>query len=352
MKKPAYVSAYRDRHGVLRWRYRRTGKRQSQTKELFGSEEWWIWYSAADNAKPVEIGSSRTIPGSFNAVAVAYYASADFKRLAPITQQTYRNIIDRFRTTAGDLPANKITPENVRKWRDNRADTPAAANTFLKVLRAVVRFAVERSLIATNPTLGVAPVKNKTAGHHTWTEAEIETFERKWPLGTRERLALDLLLYTAQRSGDVRQMGPQHVLDGYVVVRQEKTGQPLQIPIHHALAASIAAYSSGHLVFLATQHGDPYTARGFGNWFTDAAKASGLPAGRTAHGLRKAAARRLAEAGCTTHQIAAITGHQTLKEVERYTRAAAQKTLAASAMDKVNPAKADLPSVRLDNGPA
>ena len=123
-------------------------------------------------------------------------------------------------------------------------------------------------------------------------------------------------------------------------------------PIHHALAASIAAYNSGHLVFLATQHGDPYTARGFGNWFTDAAKASGLPAGRTAHGLRKAAARRLAEAGCTTHQIAAITGHQTLKEVERYTRAVAQKTLAASAMDKVNPVKAGLPSGRLDNSPA
>ena len=339
MKKPAYVSAYRDRHGVLRWRYRRPGKPQSQTKALFGSEEWWTWYSTADNAKPVEIGASRTIPGSLNAVVVAYYGSADFKRLAPVTQQTYRNIIDRFRSDKGDYPANKIEPKHVKAWRDIRADKPAAANTFVKVIRALMRFAAERGMIATNPALGIGPVKNKTTGYHTWTEAEIQTFEKKWPLGTRERLALDLLLYTAQRSGDVRQMGPQHVLDGHVVVRQEKTGLPLQIPIHPALAASIAAYNSGHLVFLATQHGDPYTARGFGNWFTDAAKASGLPAGRTAHGLRKAAARRLAEAGCTTHQIAAITGHQTLKEIERYTRAAAQKTLAASAMDKVNPVK-------------
>jgi integrase len=335
VKKPAYVSAYRDRHGVLRWRFRKPGLPQSQTREVFGSEAWWAWYSAADAAKKIEIGEKRTTPGSLNAVAVAYYASADFRRLAPVTQKTYRNIIDRFRDAAGALPVAKVTAAHVRKWVDNRADRPAAANTFLKVFRALMRFAVERDMVKADPTIGVRPVKNKTDGHHTWTEAEIATFETRWPLGTRERLAFDLLLYTAQRSGDVRQMGRQHVLDGHVVVRQEKTGQPLEVPIHPRLAASIKAYDSGHLIFIATQHGDPYTSRGFGNWFTDSARAAGLPAGRTAHGLRKAAARRLAEAGCSSHQIAAITGHKTLKEVERYTRAAAQKALAGSAMDRV-----------------
>lgn len=335
MKKPAYVSAYRDRHGVLRWRYRRPGFPQSQTRELFGSESWWTWYAAADAAKKIEVGATRTSPGSLNAVAVAYYASSDFKRLADVTQRTYRNIIDRFRDTAGGLPVAKITAAHVRKWVDNRADRPAAANTFLKVFRALMRFALERDMVKADPTIGVRPVKNKTDGHHTWTESEIRTYEAKWKLGARERLAFDLLLYTAQRSGDVRQMGRQHVLDGHVAVRQEKTGQPLEIPIHPNLKASIEAYQSGQLIFIATQHGKPYTARGFGNWFTDSAVAAGLEKGRTAHGIRKAAARRLAEAGCTSHQIAAITGHKTLKEVERYTRAAAQKALAASAMDRV-----------------
>lgn len=335
-RRSGYVSAYRDRHGVLRWRFRKPGLPQSQTREQFGTEAWWIWYAAADSARKVEVGEKRTLPGSLSAVAVAYYASADFKRLAPVTQKTYRNIIDRFRDSAGALPVAKITAANVRKWVDNRADRPAAANTFLKVFRALMRFAIERDMVKADPTVGVRPVKNQTDGHHTWTEAEIATYEAHWKLGTRERLAFDLLLYTAQRSGDVRQMGPQHVLDGHVVVRQEKTATPLEIPIHPRLSASIAAYDSGHLIFIATQHGDPYTARGFGNWFTDSAKAAGLPAGRTAHGLRKAAARRLAEAGCTSHQIAAITGHKTLKEVERYTRAAAQKALAASAMERVN----------------
>ena len=122
MKKPAYVSAYRDRHGVLRWRFRRPGVPQSQTRELFGTEAWWTWYSAADAAKKVAIGEKRTVPGSLSAVAVAYYASADFKRLAPVTQKTYRNIIERFRDTAGGLPVGKITSAHVRKWVDNRAD--------------------------------------------------------------------------------------------------------------------------------------------------------------------------------------------------------------------------------------
>lgn len=354
MKKPAYVSSYRDRHRVLRWRFRRPGYPQSQTREQFGTEAWWSWYAAADAATKVEIGSKRTLPGSFNAVVVAYYASADFKRLGPVTQTTYRNILDRFRTSAGSLPVAKIEAKHVRTWLDNRADRPAAANTLLKVLRAVMRFALERGMVKIDPTFGVRPVSNKTDGHHTWTEAEIAKYEAHWKLGTRERLAFDLLLYTAQRSGDVRQMGRQHVHDGFVTVRQEKTGQPLEIPMHPRLVASIAAFNSGHLTYIVTKDGDPYSARGFGNWFNDSAQDAGLEKGRTAHGLRKAAARRMAEAGCTTHQIAAVTGHKTLKEVERYTRAAGQKALAGSAMMMVAPGTyAEQPCLtfpdRLDN---
>lgn len=335
MKKPPYVSHYRDRHRKLRWRFRRPGFPESQTVALFGSAEWWEWYRAASTAEAKPLGASRTKPGSFSALVVAYYASAEWRQLRATTQTTYRNIIERFRKQAGELPVAMISTANVRKWLDNRADTPAAANNFLKVLRALMRFAVDRSWRRDDPTMGVRPLKNRTDGFHTWTEQEIAIYEAHWRLGTRERLAFDLLLYTAQRSGDVRQMGPQHVRDGYVVVRQEKTGQPLEIPLHPRLRASLAAYGSGHLNFITTQHGKPYTAGGFGNWFSGSARKAGLPVGVSAHGLRKAAARRLAEAGCTAHQIMAITGHQTLKEVERYTRAAGQKALADAAMARI-----------------
>ena len=92
--------------------------------------------------------------------------------------------------------------------------------------------------------------------------------------------------------------------------------------------------------FLQTSFGQPFkTAAGFGNWFRQCCDEAGLAKGLSAHGLRKATARRLAELGCSTHQIAAITGHATLSEVQRYTRAADRKRLAQEAMKKLIEAK-------------
>ena len=89
-----------------------------------------------------------------------------------------------------------------------------------------------------------------------------------------------------------------------------------------------------NLTFLSTAHGKPFTVAGFGNAFHDWCKAAGLK-DRSAHGLRKAAARRFAEAGCTTKQIAAITGHKTLSEVERYTASAEQERMAREAISRL-----------------
>jgi integrase len=128
-------------------------------------------------------------------------------------------------------------------------------------------------------------------------------------------------------------MGHQHIKDGGICVRQQKTDREVWIPVHEALVP-ILAEASANLTFLLTDQGKPYTAAGFGNWFRDQCRAAGLH-GCSAHGLRKAAARRLAEAGCSTHEIAAITGHASLKEIARYTEAADRKRLAQSAMAKV-----------------
>ena len=184
-----------------------------------------------------------------------------------------------------------------------------------------------------NPAAGVKLPNLKTDGYHSWTEAEIEQFEAYHGSGTRARLALTLLLYTGQRRGDVIRMGRQHIRDGVVHVRQQKTGIELAIPIHATLAAIIAETPADHLTLLTTQTGKPFSAAGFGNWFRDRCNEAGL-AHCSAHGLRKAAARRLAEAGCTMHEIAAITGHASLSEIQRYTKAADQKRLALSAMEK------------------
>ena len=193
-------------------------------------------------------------------------------------------------------------------------------------------YAIEEGWRKDDPTSGIKRVKNRSDGFHTWSEAEIAMFEARHPIGSKARLALALLLYTAQRRSDVVRMGRQHIRDDVVHVRQQKTGATLAIPLHPALAAIIEATPSEHLMLLTTSFGKPFTAPGFGNWFREQCNAAFLPKHCSAHGLRKAACRRLAEAGCSANVIASISGHTTLTEVARYTKAADQERMARDGM--------------------
>jgi integrase len=128
------------------------------------------------------------------------------------------------------------------------------------------------------------------------------------------------LLFTGQRRGDVIRMGRQHVHDNWMKVRQQKTGASLDVPLDPALQEILAATPTSNMTFLTTSHGQPFAAHHFTTWFRAACRQAGLPPGLTAHGLRKACCRRLAEKGCTPHEIAAISGHASLAEVARYTK--------------------------------
>lgn len=326
------VSAFRDRHGVTRYRYRKAGCKPVYLHGEPNSPQFAAEYEAAVNGvttKP-EIGAHRTVPGSINALAIAIYGSAEWAQLSRTTQATYRGIMERLRTEHGDRAVRAIRTEHILLMRDRKGALPSAANNLVKVLRWMLAFAVARKMRPDNPAIGIKPLKIASEGFPVWGEADIVKFEAHWSVGTRERLALDLLLYTAQRSGDVRQMGRQHVQDGAILVRQEKTKAFLELPIHPRLKASLDTVASGQMLFLVTQSGVGFTAGGFGNWFRGACRAAGIP-DRSAHGLRKSAATRLADAGCTEAQIKAVTGHQTSKEVERYTKARDQRLLAEAA---------------------
>jgi len=128
-------------------------------------------------------------------------------------------------------------------------------------------------------------------------------------------------------------MGWQHVKDDRITVRQQKTGATLAIRIHPELARALAAAPKDNLTFLVTERGASFTAGGFGNWFRDRCNEAGLPQ-CSIHGLRKSACRRLAESGCSANQIAAISGHASLREIARYTAAASQVHLADQALDR------------------
>jgi integrase len=190
-----------------------------------------------------------------------------------------------------------------------------------------MQFAVADGRLKEDPTAAIKNLSSKTDGFATWTEEHIAAFESRWPLGTRERLAFELLLCTAQRRSDVVRIGRQHIR-----CHRGDAAKDRQQAVRSNPPEPASSPPSNHLTFLATLYGQPFTAPGFTNWFRVTCNQAGLPKGISAHGLRKAAARRLAEAGCSANVIASITGHRSLNEVERYTRAADQARMAREGM--------------------
>ncbi|RRH74819.1 tyrosine-type recombinase/integrase [Falsigemmobacter faecalis] len=143
---------------------------------------------------------------------------------------------------------------------------------------------------------------------------------------------LEILLYIGQRRGDFVKLGPKDIQDGMLCLQQQKTSQPVYIPLTSRFQEIIKDIPADAPSFITTAKGEPFTPAGFTNWFRDMCKEAGLPKGLSPHGVRKATCRRLAEAGCTPHQIMAISGHKSLSEVTRYTAAANRRDLALQAI--------------------
>jgi integrase len=349
---PKHCSWASDRHGKRRVRFRRGGVSAYLTATPW-SEDFMRQYAAAlegVRSRSSTIGASRTLPDTINALAVSYYGSPDFRRLKASTAALRRNIIERFRSEHGDKPVARLERKHINDILGAKSKTPQAANNLLKVLRLLLNYAITIGMVARNPALGVKGYPTRGEGFHTWSEAEVAQFEATYPIGSKERLAFALTVFTGQRISDVVKMGWQHVKDGWIAVRQEKTDAALMIPVHPELMRILVALPRNNLTFLVTDRGATFTAAGFSNWFGKRCRNAGLVG--TAHGLRKTAATRLANAGCSTDQIKAITGHRTTKEVERYTRAADQTRLAAAALQlqlraerEQNPSQ---PETRLD----
>jgi integrase len=348
---PKFVHGYIDRHGKPRHYLRRPGFKTVPLRGLPWSPEFMAAYEAvmSGDITPRQIGASRVVVGSVHELVASYLGCSLFNGGAPETRRTRRNILERFREAHGhkriyftDASGKKVmllTREHMQQIVNEKAETPFAQRNFLNTMRALFRWARSEGKIPDDPTLGVTRKMAKTTGYKTWSEGNIETFEAAHPIGSRARLAFALALYTGQRRGDLVKMGRQHIHNGILTIDQSKTegGEEahLEIPVHPKLGEIIEASPSNHLTFLTTAQGSPFSPAGFTNWFRDMCNAAGLPKGLSAHGLRKAAARRLAELGCSAHEIASITGHASISEVQRYTTAADRKRLAQSAMRKL-----------------
>ncbi|MBY0569099.1 MAG: tyrosine-type recombinase/integrase [Hyphomonadaceae bacterium] len=295
-------------------------------------------YYEADSkfSKPKAKGEPTVSPGSFDSLILSYYRSPLFISLSPASQKNYKRLLDRWRGKHGSKPVRDLQRKHVMEHLAERYEQagPEGANGLRKVLKIICRFALDGGWRGDDPTFKVKKYKPPGEGFAPWSDEDIATFLQHWESGTRERLALCLLYYLGQRRGDVVRLGRQHRTRDAIRFKQSKTGTELTIPIHPDLKAVLDELPNDNLTFLTTAYGKPFSAAGFGNWFRGACDKAGLSK-RSAHGLRKAAARRLAEAGCSSKEIAAITGHKTLSEVERYTASADQERMAREAISKM-----------------
>jgi integrase len=334
---PKFVQGFIDRHGQPRFYFRRPGFKRVPLPGLPWSPEFMAAYEIAmggESAPRVEVGSGRTKPGSINALVVVYYNSAEWKALAPETQNTRRRIIESFRIQHGDKRAAFLQRAHILKMLA-AIDKPSARRHWLKAIRGLLRAAIP-SIRKDDPTEGIARIKlPKTKGHHTWTDDEIAQYRAYWPLGTQQRLVMEFALETESRRGEVVRLGPQHAKNGRIRIQRTHGSKDVDIPMSPELQAACDAMPKSHLTYIVTAYGKPRSKYGLGNDFAKWATEAGLPAHCRLHGLKKAGMRRLAEAGATAHELMAISGHRTLTEVQRYTEAADKKHLADSGMAKL-----------------
>ena len=338
MKLPKFVQAWVDSRDDRAYYYlRRRGFPRVRLSGLPWSPSFMAAYESALAGPRTAIGAGRVKPGSVAAVVAEYFDSQSFfTSKSPGTQRMRRGILERFRARYGDRPFALLPAEWIELLLDEKP--PHAARSWRATLRSLCQFAVKRRYLRADPTANIKLASVKSDGFHCWTDAEIAQFEAHYPIGTKPRLALALLLHSAQRRSDVVRMGRQHIRetpDGPALyVKQRKTGVELLIPIHPELAAVLDATPSEHLTFLVTATGKPYGDNHFSESFREWTDAAGLPKRCSAHGLRKARCRWFAEHGCSGNEIMANSGHGTMKELVRYTKAADQARLARNAMTR------------------
>lgn len=335
-----YTCEYPSRHGKLQRYVRLPGKRKIRLRTDPNADQiaFLDEYRAAIGGKTMpSLAFSRSREGTFAHMAEAYMRSPAFTKLDKrLTQRPRELILNKLITEIGTLPA-LIETKNIRDAVNSRSY--GAAKDFLSALRAVYKFAIEEEIVDRDPSKGVALKRPETEGFHTWTAEECAAYEAKWPLGTQARTAYAIGLYAAQRSSDAVKLGRPHLQGDRLKFVQQKNrdSKPVKIdiPLVHPLKEAIKAYQGKGLTFLETAYGNPFTPDGFRGKFRDWCDDAGLPKHCSFHGLRKAAATRMVEAGRTPHQIMAVLGHKTHQQAATYTAKADRASLADDAMENL-----------------
>jgi integrase len=331
-----YVHSFVDKTGRIRYYFRHRGQRWP-LPGIPGSAEFSRRYDEL-RRDHIQVKQNNVAfgPNTIGSVIEKYVAGDDFKVKAHHTTRQYRRLLDRIKEICGRALITDLREEHVREIRKRFLPHTFTADEVVMLLSVLWVFAKEHLAmpLGPNPTTDVPRLHKRSWEHEPWPDSVIQKFEAEAGPKPNARLALLLLLYTGQRAGDVAAMKWEQYDGKGIEVRQLKTDELLWIPCHSKLKAALDSTERKSDFILTTQFGSGYSAGAFCNMIAEATAQIGSKE-YTAHGLRKNAAKALAEAGSTVHQIMAITGHKTLKQAMHYTQQATQKKLAQQAIDKL-----------------
>jgi integrase len=331
---PLHLYREPSRHGTTRYYVRKGHGPRTKIKADYDTPEFWREYQAA-LATPQPAAKKEAAKGTLEWGLDRFRESSAWSGLSNATRRQSENIYRKVIAKSGTELLKHITAAHILAGREKRKATPHAANNFLKSMRRFFQWAADPNggnMVKKNPTIGVTMLAGKNKdGFHTWTPEEIVRYEARWPVGTQQRLAFDIMQYTGLARGDVVRLGRQHIADGIITLRMEKPRGDGVVypPVSAPLATSIAATKTGDLTFLINSYGTKWVKESFGNWFRDQCREAGCPG--SAHGIRKAAATLAAENGATVSQLMALFGWASERIALQYARKAERKRLAAAA---------------------
>jgi integrase len=320
---------YQQKNGLY-FQRRSWPTRKFQTE--FGTPDFWQEYAniLSGDAKPT---TPRVSMRSFSALIANYHRSPRYKKLKPRTALDYDKYLNFFKTVMGDANPSKIQRKDVIRLRDTNADKVYFANYSLRVLRVLLEHAVDLGWRDTNPAKGVSELKTDKKERAPWPRQYLDAYRHACPLGTRERLVMELCIGTGQRIGDVLEMRWSDIQDGAVFVRQNKTKKELWVPILPELQTALNAASRCSLFIVTNERGtNRWSYRGASHAVRKVRDAIGA-LDYDIHSWRYNAACELLEAGCEDDLIAAVTG-QSPAMLLHYTKKVRQKIRAVQAQQK------------------
>lgn len=325
-----YVQEIKRKSGYSDFYYRRKGCQRQRIHGAPHSVEFLKNYARIHASFEDRKAVNR---GGFDHLCEEYMRSRDFCQLKESSRREYRNSIDRLRKIFEGMDIIKISKAHVNAMMGHYAERRGTANNLLRMLKKLLSYAVDMDYLTVSPALSVKAYKG--GEYLPWLDEEIDRFLNADTTSKEMKRVLLFALYTGQRQGDLINMRWNDLSDGGVNVVQEKTGEKLWVPLHSKLENLIRTIPRDNVNILTTPTNKKWSPSNLRNTFREASRKAGVPENKVFHGLRKSATVKLIEAGCTTDQVKAITGHKSSSMVEHYGKGTNQKRLAKTAMMKL-----------------